>query len=128
MKEIVELVKCDLCGKIIDTKNVPEDEYHYRYHIMGYMYLDTQGKDICPACAREINKIYNRKHNKVVDKYEFMDKYIEAVISDLSSDDVKCYINNKKDDYKEIIVTPGLIRGTMRSILFRDEFSNIFKS
>ena len=97
MKETIEVVKCDLCGKIIDTKKVPEDEYHYRYHIMGDMYLeDTQEKDICPTCASKINKIYNRKHSKVAGKYEYIDKYIEAVISDLSSDYCKNYFNKKR--------------------------------
>lgn len=130
MKETIELVKCDLCGATIDTKNAPEDEYHYRYHILrpNHDCIETLEKDICPTCASVINKIYNRKHSKVAGKYEYIDKYIEAVISDLSSDYCKNYFN-KKDDEKEIIITPSQIRGIMRSIiLFRDEFSNIFKS
>ena len=55
MKETVEVVKCDLCGKIIDTSEISEDEYHYNYHIIRYNCIDTQGKDICPACAYERN-------------------------------------------------------------------------
>lgn len=84
MKETVEVVKCDLCGKIIDTDNIPEDEYHYEYCISKYVDNTVLiEKDICPNCASKINKIYNGKHGEDIDKY--IDNYIENVVGELSA-------------------------------------------
>ena len=96
MKETIEVVKCDLCGATIDTKNIPEDEYHYKYHILrpNHDCIDTLEKDICPTCASVINKIYNGKHGEDIDKY--IDNYIENVVGELSAHsdfDAKMLIN-----------------------------------
>lgn len=108
MKETIELVKCDLCGATIDTDNIPEDEYHYRYCISKYIdntiETDLIEKDICPNCASKINKIYNGKHG------EDIDEYIDNVVSEL------CTHFDFDGKMPQIQGTPNNIRALIKSV------------
>ena len=61
MKETSEVVKCDLCHRVINTDVLSLDEYHYKYSISdfidGKVETDIIEKDICPNC---ISKIFVR--------------------------------------------------------------------
>ena len=68
MKDTIEVIKCDLCGKIIDADCVPKKKYHY---IRVYP-NPTKDKsifkecDVCMECQQMISNNYNGYHGKDV--------------------------------------------------------------
>lgn len=119
MKETIEVVKCDLCGKVIDTDSIPENEYHYRYQMNivkdDQITVECKENDICPECSRKICVNYNNAHIEYFNTY--IDMHIEDVISELYCNRCK-YRTNNDDDY-EITLTSSQLRDTMRSVLCR---------
>ena len=68
MKETIEVTKCDLCGKIIDTDSSTQKEYHYArvYHDSTKDKSIIKESDICMTCQQMISDHYNGYHGKDV--------------------------------------------------------------
>ena len=117
MKETIEVIKCDLCGKIIDTNSVPKSKCHY-----ARVYYDSTKDesvlkecDVCMACQQMISNHYNSDHGKD--------------IKDLINETIKRLTRNEcryfEDNMHKICISVPKMRDILEEVfLHEDEEDN----
>lgn len=111
MKDTIEVIKCDLCGKIIDTDCTPKDKYHYArvYYELNKDEAILKECDVCIPCQQMISSNYNSDHGKDVELY------INKIMSELTHCKGSC------NDNDTIITTIGHLKSIMLKVFYDKE-------